>query len=510
MMMEMSSMRTLAPTAALLVFAMLARPVTAGAQMHTPPNLSEDELLKKAHAIHDRVMTLDTHVDIEPGRVPATDYATAITTKVNLPKMEAGGLDAVFFSIYVGQTRGDSAFTAAAYKRVYDQAMAKIRWVHDLTEKVAPKRIGLALSPEDAKRIYASGRKVAFMGVENAYSIGEDLSNIKKFADLGVRYMSLSHNGHSQFSDSNTGETEGWKWYGLSPLGRKAVAELNKWGIMIDVSHPSKESMMETIKLSKAPIIASHSGIRTICNHSRNMDYEQLLALKQNGGVIQMVALGDYVRCNPAGDAVRNAALAALRTEFGITGGGRGGRGGGGGRGGPPGGAGAGGAGGAAGGAGRASGGAGGRAAGGAAGGAGGGAAGGGGRGAGRGAAPDTGRVFTVDSLPPARRSEYDRRLAAIDAQYPATPAATVKDFVDHIDYGVNLIGIDHVGISSDFDGGGGIQGWNDASETFNVTLEMVRRGYSEQEIAKIWSGNLLRVLGDVQRIAKTLQMQGT
>src|SRR6476659_9962347 len=181
----------------------------------------------------------------------------------------------------------------------------------------SPDKIGLALTAADARKIYASGRKVAFIGVENGYPIGEDLGHIKEFYDRGARYMSLAHNGHSQLSDSNTGEVDGWKWHGLSPLGKQAIAEMNKVGIMIDVSHPSKESMMQTLQLTRAPIIASHSAVRKLANVSRNLDDEQLLALKKNGGVMQTVAFASYVKV--ASDSPeRTAALDALRKEFNL------------------------------------------------------------------------------------------------------------------------------------------------------------------------------------------------
>jgi len=305
------------------------------------------------------------------------------------------------------------------------------------------------------------------IGVENAYPLGEDLKNIKAFYDRGGRYLSLAHNGHSQWSDSNNGEASGvWKWNGLSPLGRQAIAEMNRVGMMIDISHPSKASSMQTFELSKAPVIASHSGVRALCNHSRNMDDEQLQALKKNGGVIQVVAFASYVKCDPP-PPERAPALQKLYEDFGIpVPAGRGG------------------------GAGGARGGAAGAGAAGAA------RGGGGGRG-GRGALQ-----AAIDSLPPERRAAFNRRMAEIDRDHPAPARATVADFVNHIDYAVKLIGIDHVGISSDFDGGGGVTGWNDASETFNVTLELMKRGYTEEQIGKIWSGNLLRVMEEVQRMA--------
>lgn len=414
------------------------------------------EVVARARAIHERVITLDTHDDISPANFTAErNYTQRLDNQVNLPKMVEGGLDVSFMIVYVGQGQ---EFTPEAYRRAYDQAIEKFDAIHRLTTTIAPDRIGLALTPADVRRIAASGRKVAMIGIENAYPLGEDLKNIQAFYDRGGRYLSLSHNGHSQWSDSNTGEAQGFKWNGLSPLGRQAVAEMNRVGMMIDISHPSKASSMQTFALSRAPVIASHSGVRALCNHSRNMDDEQLQALKKNGGVIQVVAFATYVKCDPP-PAERAPAIAQLYTDFGIPvpaarGGGGGGRAG-----------------------------------------AGGGARGGGrgGRGAGQAA---------IDSLPADRRAEFNRRLAEIDRMYPAPTRATVADFVNHIDYAVKLIGIDHVGISSDFDGGGGVEGWNDAAETFNVTLELVKRGYTEEQIAKIWSGNLLRVMGEVQKIA--------
>ena len=315
---------------------------------------------------------------------------------------------------------------------------------------------------------------MAVVGIENGYPLGTEINRVKEFYDRGGRYMSLAHNGHNQLADSHTGEADGaWRWGGLSPLGRQVIQEMNKWGIMVDVSHPSKGTIMQAIGLSKAPVIASHSGVRKLANTSRNMDDETLTAMKTNGGVVQIVGLSEFVKADPP---ERGPAITALRNEFGLNiGGGRGGRGGGRGRGDAA-------------------------------------------------AAPPVARcpVETPGTAPPApgggrgdaalsalapdRRAEFDRRMAEIDRKWPAAGRATVKDFVDGIDYAVKLIGIDHVGISSDFDGGGGIDGWNSAAESFNVTLELVRRGYTEEQIGKIWSGNLLRVWSEVEKVAKDIQ----
>jgi membrane dipeptidase len=410
---------------------------------------SEDALVKKARAIHERVVTLDTHNDISPANfTPERNYTQRLDTQVNLPKMFEGGLDASFFIVYVGQTteaQNPDAFKPASYERAYEAAIEKFDAIHRLTEQIAPDKIELALTSADVRRIAATGKKVALIGVENAYPLGEDLGRVKEFWNRGARYMSLAHNGANQFSDSNTGEREGYKWAnGISPLGKQVIAEENRLGIMVDVSHPSKGSMMQAAALSKAPIIASHSAIRALCDASRNMDDEQLAALKKNGGVIQVVAYSSYIKTPKPDSSERAAALAALRREFNLPepgeSGARGGRGG------------------------------------------------------------------ALAQLSPARRAEYDRKLADIGKRYSGDPPATVKDFVNHIDYAVKKVGIDHVGMSSDFDGGGGIIGWSDASETFNVTLELVRRRYTEQQIAKLWSGNLLRVMDEVQRVGRDLQ----
>jgi membrane dipeptidase len=400
---------------------------------------ADAELVTRARAIHERVITLDTHVDINPANFTRErNYTQDLPIQVNLPKMLSGGLDAAFLIVYVGQ----GELTPAGYDAAYQQAIAKFDAIHHLTKEIAPDRIELALTAADVPRIAKAGKKVALIGVENAYPIGTDLGRIKEFYDRGGRYISLAHNGHSQFSDSNTGERDGkWLHNGLSELGRKAIAEMNRLGIMVDVSHPSKASIMQSIALSKAPVMASHSSARALADHSRNMDDEMLLALKKNGGVIQTVAFNGYVKIAPPPSEARTAAIAALRKEFGLPAGGPGGGGGG-------------------------------------------------------------GAAAALAKLPADRRADYEKRLAMIDFKMPPPPRATVGDFVTHIDYLVNLIGIDHVGISSDFDGGGGVDGWDDASETFNVTLELVRRGYSEEQIAKLWSGNLLRVMREVEKVA--------
>jgi membrane dipeptidase len=447
----------------------------AGGLPTTVRSQPDEGLIARARAIHDRVVTLDTHNDIDPAHFTATcNYTMRLTTQVDLPKMREGGLDVSFMIVYVAQSnpaQAPDAFQPSGYERAYKAAVEKFEAVRRLTRTIAPDEIELALTPADVLRI-AGSRKVAVIGVENGYPIGTDARRVREFFDRGARYMSLAHNGHSQLADSHTGEAGNlWSWGGLSPLGRTVVEEMNRWGIMVDVSHTSRGAAMQAIGLSKAPVIASHSAVRRLADTSRNMDDELLKALQTNGGVIQIVALSAFLRADPR---ERGPALAKLGQEFGLgaPGAGRGGA--------PP--------------------------------------------------APATSRkpecpiARTVPSsapapggrgvgpglaaLSPERRAEYDRRLADLDKRWPAAGRAGVRDLVNHIDYAVKLIGVDHVGISSDFDGGGGIDGWNDVAETFNVTLELVRRGYTEEEIAQLWSGNLLRVWGEVEKTAKRLQAE--
>tara|TARA_R110002073_G_scaffold8207_5_gene45820 strand:- start:32040 stop:33350 length:1311 start_codon:yes stop_codon:yes gene_type:complete len=410
---------------------------------NNPMNYS-DEVLAKAKEIHSRVLKLDTHVDINVNNfTKEKNYSQQLSTQVNLPFMDEGDLDVAWLIVYTGQ--GD--LTEEGYDKAYKNAISKFEAIHRLTKDLAPDRIGLATTSKEARGLHDEGKRVAMIGIENGYPVGTDISRVKEFYDLGARYMSLSHNGHSQLCDSNTGERDSlWVDKGVSELGREVIKEMNKWGIMIDVSHPSKQSMKDMIELSKAPLIASHSSARTLCNHSRNLDDEQLGWLKENGGVIQTVAFKSYL--NTEKNNVYSKAISDTRKEL---------------------------------------------------------------------AKEEGFKILERDEflmLEASQRSEYRSKLRELsksareNIDITKTPPVDVADFVDHIDYLVAKIGLDHVGISSDFDGGGGVYGWNDASETLNVTAELVKRGYKEDQIAQLWSGNLLRVLDEVEKVAKQTQAE--
>ncbi len=420
------------------------------------PTEAEKALIAKAKAIHAKAITLDTHKDISPTLAlqnfpedPAereayrrrVDPTVDGDNQVDFPKMRKGGYDVAFYIVYVGQGANDPG----GFNRAKSQAFLKFDAIHRMAEHY-PDDIEIAYTPDDVRRIAGAGKLVACIGIENGYPMGEDLSLIAEFQKRGARYMGITHNRHSQLGDSHT-PAEGIHG-GLSELGKKAIAEMNRVGIMVDISHSAKPTMMQALSASKAPVIASHSGARSISDVTRNLDDEQLLAMKTNGGVVQSVALGSFVKVGTE----RNQAIAALREELGIPRRGRGGR---------------------------------------------------GRRG---GQASEANAAPEISPEERAKRMEiFTERMVQIDEKYPE---ANVKDFVDHIDHMVKLIGIDHVAISSDFDGGGGIKGWNNAAETFNVTLELVRRGYSEADINKIWSGNTLRVWAEVEAIAKKLQAE--
>lgn len=373
------------------------------------------------------LITLDSHVDIPLDfATPAVDPLTA-NLQVNLDKMLRGGLDAGFFIVYVGQT----ARTEANYAQAQTEALTKFAAIHRMTEELYPERIELAYSAADVERIAGSGKLVAAIGIENGYVLGPALETLERYYELGARYVTLVHNGDNDLGRSAQPRAElgdsADSTAGLTELGAMAVDRMNRLGIMVDVSHGSKQTALDAIRLSAAPVIASHSGIASVSAHPRNLDDETLLALRDKGGVVQVVAFDAYVKFQPEEQL---AGLRSLRESVGLRAG------------------------------------------------------------------------TAADQLPPEQRATYEQGLRTHQERWPA---ATVQDLVNHIDYAVRLIGVDHVGISSDFGGGGGVTGWTDATETRNVTNELTARGYSREDIAKIWSGNLLRVWRDAERTAAGL-----
>ena len=399
-----------------------------GEQMEAP---LLDDLEARARAIHESVITIDTHDDIGYDfATPAVDPLNA-DRQVNLEKMRAGGLDAGFFIVFVGQTDR----TPANYEAAQEGAMTKFEAIHRMAEELYPDQIEIAYSSSDVERIHGGGKLVAAIGIENGYVIGDDLGLLERYHSLGARYMTLAHSGHNDIADSSTpreglGDSDE-EHGGLSSFGEEVVTAMNRLGMMIDVSHISKNAAMQAIQASRAPVIASHSSGYEITNHARNMDDETLISLRDNGGVVQITAYPAYVKSRSPEYA---AGLQELRANTGFPGG--------------------------------------------------------------RGADSTEG-MSSQDMF------DYEQGVEDLALRFPP---ASVSDLVDHIDYAVTLIGIEHVGISSDFDGGGGVSGWNDASETFNVTLELVGRGYTDEQIRLLWGGNLLRVWQRAEDVAAQMQ----
>ena len=385
-----------------------------------PTQISETELRANARVIHDSVLTIDSHDDIPFNfATEAVDPLNAIRS-VNLEKMRSGGLNTAFFIVFVGQNER----TEENYAQAKVDAMTKFDAIHRMTDEMYPDLIELAYTADDVERIHASGKLVAAIGIENGYVIGKDLSLLERYHALGARYITLSHGGHNDIADSSRvrpeyGDEES-EHDGISVFGEEVIAEMNRLGIMVDISHIAKASALDAIRLSSAPVIASHSNTTAIRDHFRNMDDETLLALRDNGGVMQATALAEFVK---AQTPEQQKATSELLAGFGVE------------------------------------------------------------------------RFRDVVAL------SIDERDTIVDG-LREIGFPDVGDFIDHVDHAVDLIGIDHVGLSSDFDGGGGIVDWIDAGETFNVTFELVRRGYSHEDIAKLWGGNLLRVWREVEKVS--------
>ncbi len=392
-------------------------------------DINEEALRAKAVELHSKILTIDTHFDT-PSRVLRGDFdlgkrhepGKSGSGQVDFPRMKEGGLDGAFFAIFLGQ----GELTPAGYTLAKQRADQLI----DAMEKACETHSDQAeiiVSPDDAYRLKKEGKTFVFLGIENGYALKEDISLVEYFYNRGIRYITLSHTRNNQICDSST-DPAGPHWNGLSPFGKQAAQEMNRLGIMIDVSHISDKSFFDVIELTKAPVIASHSSIRALCGSQRNLSDEMLYALKENGGVVQICVLSSYlidIPPNPAFAAARDS----LRNKYGDY------------------------------------------------------------------------NAIKDEKI----REEYSQAYFAIREKYPSKQAA-VSDLVDHIDHVVNTIGIDYVGIGTDFDGGGGIEGFNDVSEAHNVTIELLKRGYSKKDIEKIWSGNFMRVFREVIEKAKELQ----
>jgi membrane dipeptidase len=382
---------------------------------------SSDNLVKKASDIHEHILTLDSHTDTpiilqrEGFDIGIRNEPAQGRVQVDFPRMREGGLDAVFFAVFLRQDER----TPEGYESAREKAENVFNLIYQTLEKYS-NLAELALTPDDAFRLRDKNKFAIYIGLENGYPIGLDLTYVEKYYNLGARYITLSHGLNNDICDSST-DPSGAEHNGLSPFGREVIKEMNRLGMMIDVSHISDQAFYDVLEITSTPLVATHSNAKTISNHPRNMDDNMLISLKNNGGVIQLSVLSSYVKM-PEANPERDSAIRTLREKY-----------------------------------------------------------------------------NNFQGLSDEDMEQVNIERETINEKYPRK-LATVTDLVDHIDHIVELIGIDHVGIGTDFDGGGGLEDCRDVSEIGNITLELVRRGYTREEIEKIWSSNFMRVFRENQK----------
>lgn len=389
-----------------------------------------ETLEARAKAIHNHALTVDTHSDT-PMRLVDEDWDIGMrhepgekgSGKIDLPRMVEGGLDAEFFAAYVHQDE----LSPEGYAPARERADKLIDAVHNMCASY-PDLVQIALSPEDAYRLETEGKRAAFIGLENGYPIGKDISYVQKYYDNGVRYITLCHSGDNDICDSSTDEDHP-EDNGLSEFGKQVVAECNRLGIMVDVSHVSDMTFFDVLKITKTPVIASHSSARALCDHPRNLSDAMLKALAENDGVVQVCFVSSFLKKQKP-NPEREAALKELREKYGSW--------------------------------------------------------------------------RSVKDMK--TREKIQQEYMAIYEKYPGEQA-TLDELVNHIDHIVRLIGADHVGIGTDFDGGGEVKGCEEVSQLPRITEELLRKGYSEEDIRKIWGGNLMRVFK--KAVDTSVQLQG-
>ncbi len=370
--------------------------------------------------LHKEAVTLDSHVDtplrLVNGKYNFAERHNAFITrsKIDLPRMLEGQLDAVFMAAYVSQ----GPLTDSGFVKAENRALKLISKIKETIEE-NPDKLMFAFSSGDLMKGVKQNKTAVYIGIENGHVLGDKIENLYRFYDLGSRYVTLCHVKNNLICDSSNDEN-GPMHNGLSDYGRELVSEMNKIGMMIDVSHMSDKSFYDVIELSKTPVIASHSCARAVCDNPRNMTDDMIKKLAENGGVIQVCLYEEYVK-KGSKNKERDSARKALRKKY-----------------------------------------------------------------------------ASWNSLSEEKREEFSKEWYDLDSRFVKS-GATVSDLVDHIDHIVRIAGIDHVGIGSDFDGGGGLQDCYDVSQLINITAELVERGYSDEEVKKIWSGNFMRVFKSVE-----------
>lgn len=327
-------------------------------------------IYNKAKQIHQQILSIDSHTDTPLDFSSNYNIGKRENTQVCLPKMEEGKLDAQYLACWVRQGVCDKENTQKAIERI-NELINRIYHQVELNKNTC----SIARSPEDLYKLKAERKKAFYIGIENGYGIGKDLKNIARFKDLGVTCITLCHSYNNDICDSSSDSIV--RWNGLSPYGKQVIREMNRSGILIDLSHAAESTFWDVLKLSKKPVIVSHSSASAVYNHNRNLTDEQLRALAAHGGVAQACLVDEFLTSD-----VKNANL---------------------------------------------------------------------------------------------------------------------TDFMNHLTHMIKVAGIDHVGIGSDFDGGGGVKGCKGDNDLINITIRLLELGFNETDIAKIWGGNLLRIMKQVQ-----------
>ncbi len=381
--------------------------------------ISRDEAVR----IHQSLLTIDSHTDT-PLRFSrrSTDLSQRSDPhrrggKLDFPRMQEGGLDGVFFAVFVGQ----GPRTPEENEKVRDEALLLFDSIHAVVDH-SSDLAAIAVSSSDLENFSREGKKAVYIGIENGYPLGNDLSLVSRFYDLGARYITLCHTRNNDICDSST-DRDGPEHEGISDFGREIVQEMNSLGIMIDVSHMSDKAFYDVIEISQSPVIASHSNARAVCDNPRNLSDEMLLELAENDGVIQLCLVSDYVAEMPAYPE-RDSARKVLWAKY-----------------------------------------------------------------------------DNWSEMDDSAKLALDQEYYDMNRKYPPN-LATVSQFCDHFDHVVDLVGIDHVGFGSDYDGGAALEDCFDVTELPNITHELLIRGYSRSDLQKFWSGNLLRVMKKVEKVA--------
>lgn len=382
-------------------------------------SISADSISDQAKKLHFSSIVVDTHDDTTQ-RFFTKDFDIGkrnATGSIDIPRMREGGLGAIFFSIWIdGRIMGPPAI-----QKALDQIDAVKQNVRRYSNDLV-----LARTAEDVRRAHEQGKIAALIGIEGGHMLGNDIRMVRIYSELGVRYMTLSHFYNDEWADSSTDKPA---HNGLTEYGKEIVREMNRTGMLVDISHVSDKTFYDALEVSKAPLIASHSSCRALCDHVRDMTDDMIKALAAKGGVIQINYEKSFID-----QAYKNA---SEKVSGGV--------------------------------------------------------------------------VEAIDKLTKLCGDDeecIEKKMAEQEKQDVADgklPHVSWEKIIDHIDHAVKLVGADHVGLGSDFDGANMPEGMEDASKLPKITEALLRKGYSEEDIRKILGGNTLRVMAAAEEVSRQL-----